>query len=345
MTDHYEQVKHSINEMRAQTLGKELLDTDLQGLEKRASILKSLSEAEKATDEAANVRRLARGDTQRFVVSTLAPLVTAVIAIGALLFQVYQFNQANAAKAAADQETAWRSALDNFSRPGAAQTLKSAFIFKSFLTSGSHQQDAREFAISYMKSLIYADGVQVLLPAIMQHTDWGNFGDVVDWARRQKAMYDDETSKPDPPEHSPESEAYKSEHKMNAISAQMELISKALAQFLRSSPRPSNRQIDVSNTVLLDADLSSLDLHGVDLRNSTVQGCDVAGADLSDIANAEASGWPETAWWRAQKISLALLVHLKKNYSFKADVKYRNSDDKQEDYDKAVRRLEQSVNQ
>ncbi len=111
------------------------------------------------------------------------------------------------------------------------------------------------------------------------------------------------------------------------------------------TPRPAGTHVDLSGTYLYHGDWRGVDLSGANLENIELNYCALDDAQLSGVTQFSGAILGGTAWWESKTISPSLLEYLKTNFKLDTRIMYgpRFAAVTQDDYDKAVHRLESQL--
>jgi len=138
---------------------------DASTLESAATVLKDVVESEKVVAETHNIRRNASSEAFRFYVPIIAPLVSALAVVAALVFQTIQFRETSRLQARtvelqdqtvklqakSAEDAAWRETIRTLTgSPTVINGIAGGTLLGAFLTSGQHVEEARSFALSVL---------------------------------------------------------------------------------------------------------------------------------------------------------------------------------------------------
>ena len=339
-------------------------DSDATTLQAVATILKYASESEKTLVETRNLTRSTTNEAWRFFVPVIAPLVSAIAVVAALVFQTVQFRETSRLQertveiqqktaefqAKSAEDSSWREDLRTLTQsPNVMSGVTGTTLLSAYLSSGSHVEEARSIAFTLLGGLNSFNVFSPLFANAMKATPsekhlevLANLGSTL---RETFYIFVSESQQLDPPPTA-DLPNYTDQHgKVNLnpvfaqdqVSRQLQLVCETVASTLRASnkPPPSSQTRDLT---LWDCDMSDVNFSTLGLIKANIQGVSVAGADLGKITEYENSVWTNTAWWRAKRIEKGLLKYLKENYPFSTKGVYYTAETKR-DYDVSLSRL------
>lgn len=339
-------------------------DSDAATLQAVATVLKYSIEAEKAQIETKNLSRGAATEAFRFYVPVIAPLISAVAVVGALVFQTAQFRETSRLQAQAveiqkqtvqlqanaGEDTAWREALKALTQsPTVMSGVTGTTLLTTYMSSGTHVEEARSIALSLLGGLQFVDIFKPLFAKAMQVTPADKRLTVLaDVSFRLRESYQTLSAvaremHPTPPIDLPSLTDAKGMgfpnplFARNQVNRQLTLVCETLGNTLKTvnvMPLPS----ETLGITLWDCDMASIDFKTLALVGADIQNVALNDADLGKISTYDRSSWSNTAWWHARRIEASLLQYLAGNYPFSKKTTYTTSET-QQDYDANLIRL------
>ncbi len=339
-------------------------DSDAPTLQAVATILKYTSEAEKAQVETRNITRNASTEAFRFYVPVIAPLVSAMAIVGALVFQAIQFRetsrlQADTVKiqrqtvelqAKSAEDTAWREALKTLTQsPTVMSGVTGTTLLSAYLSSGSHVEEARSISLSLLGDLQFFNIFSPLFAAVMKATPENKALEVLaDLSFRLREIYlrldtaaNDMRPRPNPALPTLIDQNGKDFPNplfaRDQVGRQLTLVCDTVVRTLKEVKQiPQSSQ--TLGLTLWDCDMSGVDFATLGLIGANIQGTSLVGADLGRVTEYQNSNWSNTAWWRAKRIEKELLRYLTRTYPFSTKGQYSGQETKTE-YDLNLERL------
>jgi hypothetical protein len=300
--------------------------------------LKLISEAEKASLdtektklEVENFKKLQNKESNKFLISTIAPLVTALALIITLAFQFVQYNENNKQQIESDEDAQWRSLLGKVDLLGTGiasnnQEISVPILLKSFLASKRYGKQCRELTSEILSRVAKEKVFQIIFPEFMSKTNWTNFSDVTYLLKGLGDEYNldtaDITSDSNqmlmsiqqynagytqnyihqfgtPPDSIPtplssvqfSKKLSQDEHYAQERLKEITMVGRAIGDFLRKNERPDSIKLDLSSCFFNNCDLSNIDLTNSDWSNMTLTKCKLDNSILHNI-----NGWQESLW-------------------------------------------------
>lgn len=342
---------------------EKLFEGDSESKLKAATIYKYVAEAERQLLEVATLRRTASTEQARFIFTLLAPLLSALAVVGALVFQTIQFRentilqrqtmeiqrQTVDVQSRSAEDTQWREAIKTFTQaPSAINGIAGTSMLLAFLKQGNHKDEARTMATGLLGDMQHSFLFSTLFAATMEAAPNADRfdGAIAISTRLQKAwkvMYTLASEiRPIPDSEMPILKVNgKDSPNPSFARAQVEeelaLVCKFIAQLIKGD-RPEKLTYSLANATLWSCDLSASKLRGANLVNLNIQTASLTNADLSEVTEFSGSNWSNTAWWHAKSISKSLIEYLLKYYPFNEKASYYQVESR-EVYDKEVNRL------
>jgi hypothetical protein len=300
-------------------------ETDEARLLRTVEALRAAEEARKLTLEADNLRRTSRSENARFYVSVLAPLISAAVLAGTLIFQIS--DSRTEARANADAELS--KSVAALGHPDPLQSTLAASQLQFLYGSEDYRNKARQMAIGLMRMVVRPELADSVFTPLLRDTRWPEINEVlsINRALLDKHNYvsdqldgeDAAEAEMADPRRRPAGRSRLTEEDLDALYGQLRFVGGELSAYLRGTvagPRPTDVELDLSGTAWFNVDLTGADLHGANLENAWLSSVDLEQADLSKIERVTGSFWyGKTSWWRARAISPALLAYLEEKLS------------------------------
>jgi hypothetical protein len=221
-------------------------------------------------------------------------------------------------------------------------------LIKPFLESPRYGESAREIAVSLLSHIVEPDSFKRIIRWVGKETDWENFEDLTTISRnlndfktketeevpdtqvRVKNLQDEIAKLESPatqPTTSPSANtdtlvrrlrmAQTDLDRETAEIVDLKLTSEEIARFLKGHSRPPGYHLDLHGVQFIDADFTNMDFGDADLNEAKFDSCQFKDADMGQTPlPLSGSDWPNTAWWRAKRISPDLFEALKEGVQF-----------------------------
>jgi hypothetical protein len=361
-----QEIEAAFSEIRraSTTLASGSKDPEL--LLKVATILDYENQSRKTLADLRSLGRTERTETLRFFVPIIAPLVSAIAVVAALVFQTFQFRantklqettveiQRDTARiqARAAEDAEWRQVATTISTGASTLTgMTGTAMLLPFIKQGSHTEEARTLATYLLSNTIDYDGFSSLFKTLLDATPTSqrlglsiHLAQMLNGAWSQAEEHKKSVVGPVnevlytlPDE---KGQQVPNPYWISAqVNRQVTLVATAIADSLRSGMVTSDQQIDLSKCALWDTNWSGVKFPRSDISFSSFANTDLTDADLSRVFAFDRSYWPNTAWWRAKRIQPALLKYLRESFPFKAQNAYAGSPPTKDEYESQLARL------
>jgi len=359
------EVMNNLEQLRQRSIELAKSSEDIEKLVKVADICKLEGETRKYVAELENLNRKERAETTRFYISVIAPTLSALVILGAFLFQTLQFKKSmeiqqqtiavqrdtvEVQKKATENEQ-WREATKTFTQGcSLANGIAAVALLKAFLAEGTHREEARSMAVHILGNITYEDIFNDLFQATfdtqaaeteIDDKTWAKIQDAIKVSKNLKYVYNQWNSNsnvrfgekgPRPSEYvpalatpQPDRQERNPEYMISQIIREVDIVGRFLAAHLRLPRSKEKYRIDFTDATLWDCDLSGIDLSNAILEKTSFYNVKLDGVDLSQVTEFKGSYWGNSAWWRAKIISPELLKYLKTQYAFNKSTKYEDT--------------------
>ncbi len=318
---------------------------------------KNQAETEKLRLETANMARLARSESLRFWIPILAPVISAFALVATLLFQVHQLNEnvriqnentriQSENTRIQNEDTQFRSALQVIRMPTGLASLTGTILLKSFLRSEFHREQSREILLSLLSATANPESFRLLFEDLFGQPELSRLPDAVRVSRTLESVRNQSSIAVEKleklvrdgvaPSRSKELEDRKND--LATMPSAQAMVGNYIARGLRL-PRAANSIVELSGANFWEIDLGGIDFRLAELIDTVMQNTNVKDAGLGEVSGFEGSSWDYTAWWRARRISPALLAYLEGKYRYKPDMQYLSDSSTRKEYLLEIKRL------
>lgn len=307
-------------------------------MEHAASVWKLAAEAEKNWAEASTQRSNLRQEGLKSWAQILVPLISILTLAATLLTQTMQ----QRATQEAQEDTAWRTAIANFSPRSGPQTriagLMAQVQLKPFMRSARHKQEATELARLILPEIADPEIFADLFNAI----EWHDLDEMVrvnrsllhllnesdDHLKRLSQAAGEPAPRGVPAGFDPSMQRIPDstfpglkgptikelmESQRDEIFQTVTFVCDKMAAASRARTLRTEK-LDLNNTYFYNCDLSQVHWDGAILSNSGFVSVNLKGAHFSNVTAIEGSSWDNSDWWDAEEISQPLLKKLMDEY-------------------------------
>lgn len=270
-----------------------------------------------------------RSEDRKALITLLAPVFTTVVLVGTLVFQVIQFRQSEKDKATEvahqaeiQEDLQWTQALETLSKM--EKVSPASALLKKFSNSPRYKDEAHRTAVQILIKTNDQVAFEDIFNFVYDPVNWEKLPQILALNRTVGSGYmslvqnawDYKTSEPVKSKLLPDEriEVAADEHKLRFITARLESLLK--------SKRPSGETLDLRGVYLWDGHFQGADLTEANLNDAGLTSLNLKGADLSGVTEFQRAQFQGTAWWRADRVSDALLKYLHCNYPFQPGTVY-----------------------
>lgn len=331
----------SLSTLKAKLLRADLQPAEIENLAKIMAAWQSAAQAQKFERESLIVSASARAEYFK----ALTPIFSVLVTLAALLVTVWQSHDSAVRAFQTAQAAQWREAVTTlYSAPGtqreAMKSTAGAFLLKQFLRSdGPYRNSAHDVAAHFLGTAPLPAVFEALFEDLADSTDLTSINDLI---RIDRLIIRDRDAlqasvNPEGKTLSPGPVA----DQLVELEREVTLAGQRIARVLQNS-NANNRDIDLSDVIFWESDLSGLNVRTLRLKNARVINSSIVGAHLCKVSGAETTMWDGTAWWRAETIQQDLLNHLILQYPFDQGMNYFGTSADKQDYERDKERLAKS---
>ncbi len=356
---HAEDLLHRAGDGASQEKAAGLVETIEKIEGERANTIRVLEE----TKEISLRRHEASRSHWKEILGIVTPFLSTIILAGSLVLQGFTFtkleqdknNELNRQQQDKTNElrhqeelaekARWTEALKVLSE--SEKRSPAAALLRSF-TASPYKELARKEAITLLVGRENnASAFQELFNSVFLPADWDSLPDIL---QLNKELFEqqnpfllkqwDFSTKTADPRKLQGTE----KRSLDRLEAELSVIRSAIAPLL-TSRRPANVELNLKSVDLSECDLSNADLSGADIEAAGLSNVLLDNANLDNIKSFQTSGFVDSPWWHAKRISPDLLNYLKNNFRFEEQRKEFYKKSKlplsEQDYEDSIKRLDQ----
>jgi hypothetical protein len=277
---------------------------------------KALADAEKSKAEAENAKKPQPKELTRLFISTLAPMITAIVLIVTLWFQINQNKENTLSQVQSAEDASWREMLNKVGVKNAGENITTPTLIKSFYPSKKYGAQAREISILFLGNIVDRAHFKLLFNDIVTSSGWKNLNQLVTLSNILKRQLI-EINKQNRLELAFE------------VGEELAYVASEIIKILNMHDSTRPKDIDLRGVIFNHLNLSGVDFSGSDLAGTQFTFCSVSNAHFTNVINYddefEPSTWEGTAWWRTSHLDRGLIKYLKNNFPKTDSVKYWQS--------------------
>ena len=280
------------------------------------------------------------------LVASLVPLLSTFVLAGTLIFQIAQSRKAerekraeNAAKAKAEEQKRFMDTLKDIQ---ISEKISIAAALINTFQHGPFKTEIRDMAVTLLLNRETFDDFQALFMAVMNPLTYDQLPHMRRVCMSVDASYyllstpiwDDTINDNNLAKLSPADRK-----SFDLYNQEQVFLSKKLSELLHTPP-PANVDVDLSQLVLRDFDLSGVDLGTANIAATNWSYVNVDDCDMGRITQFGNSTFRTTVWWHAARISPPLLDYLQQHYPYSPQMDYMAKRPlTHEDYDACLAKL------
>ena len=274
---------------------------------------KALADAEKSGVEIENAKKPPPKELTRLFISTLAPMITAIVLIVTLWFQISQSKENTANQIQSAEDLAWREMLKRVGVKNAGDDITTPTLIKSFYQSKKYGTQAREISILFLGNIVDRTHFKILFNDIVTSTNWKNIDQLVTLSnilKRQLIALNKENR----------------EYLAFEVGEELAYVASEIIKVLNISDTNRPKNIDLRGVIFNHLVLDNVNFSGANIGGVQFTFCSTKNATFTNVSNYDdefdPSTWEGTAWWRTQQLDKGLVNYLRESYPKNDTIKY-----------------------